>query len=162
MQGAAAYALIAEMRDVPAGPPTLLNAIENASLAVQVHGGMGFIEETGVAQHYRDACIAPIYDAVETATTHLLKTWGNDPASAMAGATPYLTLFATVAGGWLMVRAALAASEKLDRGEGDPRFLKGKLQSAQFYTDHVLPQATGVLASTVNSTSITTFDPDLL
>ena len=181
--------------------------VENASLAVQVHGGMGFIEETGVAQHYRDARIAPIYegtngiqaldllgrklvrdqgaaayaliaemrdlpagpptllnaiDAVETATTHLLKTWGNDPASAMAGATPYLTLFATVAGGWLMVRAALAASEKLDRGEGDPRFLKGKLQSAQFYTDHVLPQATGLLASTVNSTSITTFDPDLL
>jgi 3-(methylthio)propanoyl-CoA dehydrogenase len=181
--------------------------VENASLAVQVHGGMGFIEETGVAQHYRDARIAPIYegtngiqaldllgrklvrdqgaaayalitemrdlpagpptllnaiDAVETATTHLLKTWGNDPASAMAGATPYLTLFATVAGGWLMVRAALAASEKLDRGEGDPRFLKGKLLSAQFYTDHVLPQATGLLASTVNSTSITTFDPDLL
>jgi len=33
-----------------------------ASLGVQVHGGMGFIEETGAAQHYRDARIAAIYE----------------------------------------------------------------------------------------------------
>ncbi|HEY7689605.1 MAG TPA: acyl-CoA dehydrogenase, partial [Dongiaceae bacterium] len=32
------------------------------SLAVQVHGGLGFIEQTGVAQLYRDARIAPIYE----------------------------------------------------------------------------------------------------
>src|SRR3546814_4023092 len=36
--------------------------VELASLAVQVHGGMGFIEETGAAQYYRDARIAPIYE----------------------------------------------------------------------------------------------------
>src|SRR5947199_8528887 len=35
---------------------------EVASLGVQVHGGMGFIEETGAAQHYRDARIAQIYE----------------------------------------------------------------------------------------------------
>jgi hypothetical protein len=35
---------------------------ETASLAVQVHGGLGFIEDTGVAQLYRDARIAPIYE----------------------------------------------------------------------------------------------------
>jgi alkylation response protein AidB-like acyl-CoA dehydrogenase len=181
--------------------------VENASLAVQVHGGMGFIEETGAAQHYRDARIAPIYegtngiqaldllgrklmrdrgaaasaliaemrglpampralsagiDAAETATRHLLETWQADPARAMAGATPYLTLFATVVGGWLMARAALAASERLHRGEGDPRFLNGKLQSAQFYADHVLPQTTALLASTLNGASVTRVDPDLL
>jgi alkylation response protein AidB-like acyl-CoA dehydrogenase len=36
--------------------------IEVASLGVQVHGGMGYIEETGAAQHYRDARIAAIYE----------------------------------------------------------------------------------------------------
>ncbi len=35
---------------------------EIASLGVQVHGGMGFIEETGAAQHLRDARILPIYE----------------------------------------------------------------------------------------------------
>jgi acyl-CoA dehydrogenase len=37
-------------------------AVEVASLGIQVHGGMGFIEETGAAQHLRDARILPIYE----------------------------------------------------------------------------------------------------
>ena len=36
--------------------------VEIASLGIQVHGGMGFIEETGAAQHMRDSRIAPIYE----------------------------------------------------------------------------------------------------
>jgi alkylation response protein AidB-like acyl-CoA dehydrogenase len=36
--------------------------VEVASLGIQVHGGMGFIEETGAAQHLRDARILPIYE----------------------------------------------------------------------------------------------------
>ncbi|HXH25158.1 MAG TPA: acyl-CoA dehydrogenase [Vicinamibacterales bacterium] len=36
--------------------------VEVASTGIQVHGGMGFIEETGAAQHYRDARITPIYE----------------------------------------------------------------------------------------------------
>jgi len=38
------------------------NSIEVTSLGVQIHGGMGFIEETGAAQHLRDARILPIYE----------------------------------------------------------------------------------------------------
>jgi 3-(methylthio)propanoyl-CoA dehydrogenase len=38
------------------------NAVEIASTGVQVHGGMGYIEETGAAQHFRDARITPIYE----------------------------------------------------------------------------------------------------
>jgi 3-(methylthio)propanoyl-CoA dehydrogenase len=37
-------------------------AVDVASLGIQVHGGMGFIEETGAAQYYRDARILPIYE----------------------------------------------------------------------------------------------------
>nr|WP_237453010.1 acyl-CoA dehydrogenase [Qipengyuania vulgaris] len=36
--------------------------IEVASIGIQVHGGMGFVEETGAAQHWRDSRIAPIYE----------------------------------------------------------------------------------------------------
>jgi alkylation response protein AidB-like acyl-CoA dehydrogenase len=36
--------------------------VEIASLGVQIHGGAGFIEETGAAQHYRDSRITPIYE----------------------------------------------------------------------------------------------------
>ncbi len=36
--------------------------VEMTSLGIQVHGGMGYIEETGAAQHWRDIRIAPIYE----------------------------------------------------------------------------------------------------
>lgn len=36
--------------------------VEVANTGIQIHGGMGFIEETGAAQHFRDARIAPIYE----------------------------------------------------------------------------------------------------
>jgi alkylation response protein AidB-like acyl-CoA dehydrogenase len=38
------------------------SSVEVASLGIQVHGGMGFMEETGAAQYYRDARILPIYE----------------------------------------------------------------------------------------------------
>ena len=133
---------------------------------MQVHGGMGFVEETGAAQHFRDARIAAIYegtngiqaidlvtrklpladgavvaahvnelrgivealnasndpafgwtalrlaDAVESlsrATNWLLDRVGKAPDEALAGATPYLRLFALATGGCLLAQQALAA-----------------------------------------------------
>src|SRR5271154_2426567 len=38
------------------------NSVDIASLGIQVHGGVGFVEETGAAQYFRDARITPIYE----------------------------------------------------------------------------------------------------
>ncbi len=57
--------------------------LENVSLALQVHGGMGFIEETGAAQFYRDQRITPIYEgttgiqALDLAGRKLLRDGGQ-------------------------------------------------------------------------------------
>jgi len=62
----------AKVREAAAARAALLTPIAKAfstdignevtSLGVQIHGGMGFIEETGAAQHYRDARITSIYE----------------------------------------------------------------------------------------------------
>jgi len=65
--------------------------VEVASLGVQVHGGMGFIEETGVAQYLRDARIAPIYEgtngvqAIDLVTRKLPLSDGRAVAAIIAG-----------------------------------------------------------------------------
>src|SRR5262249_18412750 len=57
--------------------------VEVASEGIQVHCGMGFIEETGAAQHYRDARIAPIYEgtngiqAIDLVTRKLASNGGE-------------------------------------------------------------------------------------
>ncbi|WP_300331325.1 acyl-CoA dehydrogenase [Accumulibacter sp.] len=175
-----------------------------ASLGVQVHGGMGYVEETGAAQHLRDAQISTIYegttgiqandligrkiaresgstlkvvieamraldadlaqqagghfvairnrlrtgvDALAAAGGWLVATYGSDVRAAAAGAVPFLKLLGTVAGGWLMARAALAAQARIAAGDSDPFFV-AKIGTARFYADHILSQAPG-LASTV-------------
>jgi hypothetical protein len=139
--------------------------VEVASLCIQVHGGMGYIEETGAARLLRDARIAPIYegtngiqaidlvtrklpqsggghvhayiaelsDIVSTVETSNRQEFGRTAAElqaalaalseatrylqkqlaegrtgdALAGATPYLRLFALAAGGACLARGAL-------------------------------------------------------
>jgi hypothetical protein len=61
--------------------------VETASLGVQVHGGMGFIEDTGAAQVLRDARIAPIYEgtngiqAIDLLTRKLARDGGAEMRS---------------------------------------------------------------------------------
>jgi acyl-CoA dehydrogenase len=162
---------------------------EVASLGVQVHGGMGYIEETGAAQHYRDARIAPIYegtngiqaidlvtrklpladgttarqcigdirrtvaavdavndpaygwtgvrlrdavDSLERATAWLLARLADDPGGALAGATPYLRLFALAAGGALLADEALAASRLAANGGNGA----GRIAVARFFAEN--------------------------
>jgi alkylation response protein AidB-like acyl-CoA dehydrogenase len=58
---------------------------EVASLGVQVHGGMGFIEETGAAQHVRDIRIAPIYEGTNgiQAADLVMRKLGLDGGAAL-------------------------------------------------------------------------------
>jgi hypothetical protein len=113
---------------------------EVTSLGVQVHGGMGFIEETGAAQHYRDARITAIYEgtngiqAIDLVTRKLAANGGasvwalldelagivrqveasNDPAFGTTGAKLREALASLErASRWLLERAASAPNDAL-------------------------------------------------
>ena len=177
---------------------------EVASLGVQVHGGMGYIEETGAAQHYRDARIAAIYegtngiqaidlvtrklplaggatvtayigelkrtveavnatndaafgwtgvrlqdavDALERATHWLLGSQRNDLDAALAGATPYLRLFALAAGGALLAEEALAAM----RLAGNGADAAGRTAIARFFAENLAVQAASLERTVVEA-----------
>ncbi len=167
--------------------------VEAASLGVQIHGGMGFIEETGAAQHYRDSRIAPIYegtngiqaldligrklnmnggahwksliaemaefatakdnsdlqkaiDALTAASDLLLANGVENIVDTASAATPYLRLFATVLGAYLLSQQAAEAERRLAANEGNPAFLRSKITTTKFYIEQILPQATALLA----------------
>ena len=174
---------------------------ELTSLGIQIHGGMGFVEETGAAQHYRDIRIAGIYegtngiqaidlvgrklsmrkgdvvrellleinktaselhsanlkgiarpleDAVkdmQAATEWLIEKGGASTDDGLAGATPYLRMFGTTVGGWLLAKSALQAKKQIDEGN-DSEFLQAKIETAAFYAEQLLPQVTGLLPAT--------------
>ena len=187
--------------------------VEAASAALQVQGGMGFIEETGAAQYYRDARILPIYEgtngihaidlmgrklalgkgqavrelveeifptaaelksaddawlhtigarleaglaAVQSATGWLIERRGHAQPDALAGATPYLRLLGDVVGGWMLGKAALAASRRLAAGDPDPDYCRTKIGLARIFAEQVLAQAPG-LTSAVTQGSVDLF-----
>ncbi|TAM07114.1 MAG: acyl-CoA dehydrogenase [Paraburkholderia sp.] len=180
-------------------------SVEVASLGVQVHGGMGFIEETGAAQFYRDARILPIYEgttaiqandligrktlrdggaaaraliadvaltvaalgeqdgtpfksmqkhlaagqqALASVVDYVLANAKRDPNAVFAGSVPYLLLAGIVLGGWQMARAMLASARLK---AADPAFHGAKIATAQFYAEHVLPQAVALETAIVSA-----------
>ncbi len=179
-------------------------AVEVASLGVQVHGGMGFIEETGAAQHYRDARITPIYEGtngiqaldllgrkllrdegaaarellgamranlaaienqsddlqvmrvhltegiakIEETIAWLLDRAKSDLPQALAGATPFLELFGTVACGWLLARGAASTDDQ------------SRVLTARFFAEQVVPAASALGPAIKGGATVMGFDPD--
>ena len=180
-------------------------SIEVASLGIQVHGGMGFIEETGAAQHYRDARILTIYEgttaiqandllsrktvrdggatakvllqkmaetekqllasglvdaqavlkqlimgrtAFEEALAYILANAKTDTKAVYAGSFAYLRLSGLVLGSWQMARSLLAAERLRD---SDPTFYNAKITTARFFAENLLPQASALATSIIES-----------
>jgi 3-(methylthio)propanoyl-CoA dehydrogenase len=67
-------------------------------------------------------------------------------------------LFGTVAGGWIMARAALAARKRLDDRQGEDGFNEAKLATAAFYAEQYLPAAAGLVPAVRGGAAIMAFD----
>jgi acyl-CoA dehydrogenase len=181
---------------------------EMTAMGVQVHGGMGFIEETGAAQYVRDARITTIYEGttgiqsndllgrklgrdrgaamvaliadmareiealpttdpavgatrkaaleavglLKSASGTLLEMMASpQPDRAMAVSVPYLKLCGYVAGGWMMAKSAALAVQQKDGAERD--FYQGKVRSALFYAEQVLPAVYGLARVVANGSN---------
>jgi hypothetical protein len=68
----------------------------------------------------------------------------QSPDRAYAVSVPYLKLCGYVMGGWLLAKSADIAARKLAAGDADREYLAGKIASARFYAEQVLPQALGL------------------
>ncbi|WP_374300048.1 acyl-CoA dehydrogenase [Ferrovibrio sp.] len=91
---------------------------EVASMGVQLHGGMGFIEETGAAQHYRDARILPIYEgtngiqAIDLVTRKLPLNGGETVKALFAEIGGTVAELAKAGEGFVSIQANLDAALK--------------------------------------------------
>ncbi len=84
------------------------------------------------------------FGALQLATGHIAAKGMADPEEAGAAASDYLRLFGLVALGFMWARSAVVALEKLPKANGDAGFYQGKLTTARFYMERILPQAGGL------------------
>jgi acyl-CoA dehydrogenase len=102
------------------------NSVDIASLGIQVHGGVGFVEETGAAQFLRDARITPIYEGTTGIQANDLigRKLARDGGSAARIVTAEMrALAATLAGVEKLARPAAAFSQSLDALEHAIRYV---------------------------------------
>jgi alkylation response protein AidB-like acyl-CoA dehydrogenase len=146
------------------------NAMEVTSLGVQVHGGMGFVEETGAAQYMRDARILPIYEGtngIQAMDLVFRKIMRDDGTAIMAWIEAHKDFE-----GIQLLKQSLAVLGKCDKEQaafvatpflalfgviaghvalqkqmtviddfGNPHFIKRKKKIADFYKRNILPRA---------------------
>ena len=84
------------------------------------------------------------FGALQLSTAQIATAALKDPEEAGAAACDYLRMLGLVSMGAMFVRSAAIAHEKLAAQSPDAGFYRGKLASAQFFVDRVLPQATGL------------------
>jgi len=82
------------------------------------------------------ARLAETVDSLERATTWLLGELGQRPEAALAGATPYLRLFAVAVGGCALAEEAMAAS-RVEAAPGGTTHRDAAMTVARFFADHV-------------------------
>lgn len=87
------------------------------------------------------------FGALQLATAEIAGKGMADSEEAGAAATEYLRLFGLVALGFMWVRSAVIAMEKLAAAGPDAGFYKAKLTTARFYMERVLPQVGGLLTA---------------
>ena len=93
----------------------------------------------------------------------ILQNGGGSTDEGLAGATPYLRMFGTTVGGWLMAKSALAAQKLLSDNSGKEDFCLAKIETAKFFGQQLLPQVTGLLSSaTSGASSLFAISPETL
>jgi len=101
-----------------------------------------------------DASLGPLiktfeksFGALQQATAFIAEKGLKDPEEAGAAASDYLRLFGLVALGFMWLRTAEVAQQKLPHANGETNFYQNKLKTAQFFFDRLLPQAGALYVS---------------
>jgi len=98
----------------------------------------GYLKDNPDAPHREE--LKGAMKALESTTLWIGSNAPNDPEQAGAAATPYLRLMALTVIAYLWSRMAGVAQSQLDKGEGNTPLLEGKLISARFFFEKMLPE----------------------
>jgi 3-(methylsulfanyl)propanoyl-CoA dehydrogenase len=107
-----------------------------------------------IEAHSADAAVGPLvqgyakaFGALQLATAFIAQKSQGDPEEAAAAASDYLRLFGIVALGFMWVRMAKIAADKLPAAGEDAAFYRAKRTTANFYIERILPQAGALLTA---------------